>query len=361
MREGQLARTPLYAHHLQLGARMVAFAGWEMPLQYRGIVAEHRAVRTSCGLFDVSHMGVFWVLGPRALEDLSRLLANDPRRLRNGQALYTPMCNEAGGMVDDLVVFRFAADRFLMVGNAARREADLAWLHAHAASEVVDATEELALLAVQGPRAEQALQPLVATDLSAVRRYWFVPGTAVAGVPAIVSRTGYTGEDGFEVFCPWDQAAPVWEALLETGAVPCGLGARDTLRLEAGYLLYGQDAGEHTSPLEAGLDWAVKLEGRAFIGAQALRGLREVGVSRRLCGLVVEDRVIARRGCRIRKDGEPVGEVTSGTWGPWVERSIALGYLRADLAGPGTPVAVEVRTRTVHAEVVRLPFYRRVA
>ncbi len=354
-----LKRTPLYGHHVGLGARMVAFAGWEMPLQYRGIVVEHRAVRTGCGVFDVSHMSEFWVLGPKALDRLDRILCNDPRRLRDGQALYTPMCNEAGGMIDDLVVLRFSPDRFLVVGNAARHERDLHWIRSHAATEVVDATWELALLAVQGPRSEQVLQPLTSSDLSGLRRYRFVPQTTVAGIPATVSRTGYTGEDGFEVFLPWDQAASVWEVLLEAGAVPCGLGARDTLRLEAGYLLYGQDADETTTPFEAGLGSWVKLAGREFIGSQALRAQGEGGVRRKLCGLVLEGRTIARRGCPIVRDGKEVGVITSGTWGPWVERSIALGYLPPELAQPATRVEVVVRDRQVPAEVVALPFYRR--
>jgi len=359
MRDGRLSRTPLYAHHLRLQARMVAFGGWEMPLQYRGILAEHRAVRTSCGVFDISHLSKFWIRGPKALEDLDRLLANDPRRLLDGQALYTPLCNEAGGMVDDLLVLRFSEDRFLVVGNAARREVDLAWLRTHAASEVVDATEELVLLAVQGPASEAVLRPLVKVDLSGLPRHRFVPETAVAGVPATVSRTGYTGEDGFEVFCPWDRAPPVWEALREAGAVPCGLGARDTLRLEAGYLLYGQDVDEHTTPLEAGLSWTVKLQGRRFIGSEALREQVKTGVRRRLGGLVLEGRTIARRGCPILRDGVPAGAVTSGTWGPWIERSLALGSLLPEHAEPGTPVMVRVRDRPVPAEVVALPFYRR--
>ncbi|MDR7567326.1 MAG: glycine cleavage T C-terminal barrel domain-containing protein, partial [Armatimonadota bacterium] len=215
------------------------------------------------------------------------------------------------------------------------------------------------LLAVQGPRSERILQPLVETSLSGLRRYRFVPHTLVAGRPATVSRTGYTGEDGFELLLPGEQAVPVWEALLEAGAVPCGLGARDTLRLEAGYLLYGQDADETTTPMEAGLRRAVKLEGRAFIGAQALRRQLETGMRRTLCGLVLEGRTIARRGCPILKDGAPVGTVTSGTWGPWVERSIALGYLPPEHSQPGSSVVVEVRERPVQAEVAALPFYRR--
>lgn len=356
-----LRRTPLYERHVQLKARMVEFAGWAMPLQYEGILAEHRAVRSGCGIFDVSHMAEFWIEGAEALETLDRLLCNDPRRLADGQGMYTPLCNEQGGILDDLVVLRITAERFLVVGNASRREVDGAWLREHAQGcRVHDATEETALVAVQGPRAEDLLQPLVEADLGSVRYYHCVPETRVAGVRALVSRTGYTGEDGFEVFTPWEEAVRVWEALLEAGAVPCGLGARDTLRLEAGYLLYGQDMDEGTTPWEAGLGWTVRLEGRAFIGSRALQHQKEVGVRRRLVGLEVRERTIARPGAPILKDGEPVGVVTSGSWGPWVEKSIALGYVPPFLAQSGTQLQVGIRSRGVPAEVVKLPFYRRI-
>ncbi len=355
-----LLRTPLHRRHRQLGARMVPFAGWEMPVQYQGIVAEHQAVRARVGLFDVSHMGELEVAGPGALATLDRLLCNDPRRMSVGQAMYTPMCREDGGVLDDLVAMRLGPDRFLLVVNAARREQDAQWVRQHAQGcQVEDVSFSRGLVALQGPQAQAVLQRATDADLAPLGRFRVLEGVRVAGVRAVVSRTGYTGEDGFEILTDWHEAERVWDALLELGALPCGLGARDTLRLEAGYLLYGADLDESTTPLEAGLGWTVKLEGREFVGASALRRQKQTGPTRRLCGLVLEGRTIARAGCAVLHQGEPVGRVTSGTFGPWVQRSIALAYLPAALAAPGTRLAVQVRAGAVPAEVVRLPFYRR--
>ena len=355
-------RTALHRRHQETGARMVPFAGWEMPLQYSGIVAEHRAVRTSAGLFDVSHMGEVRLDGPGAIETLDRVLCNDPRRLEVGQALYTPLCNEAGGVLDDLVACRLGEHRFLLVVNAARRESDAQWLRDHAQGcRVRDVSFFSSLLALLGPRAQELLGRLVDADLGTLGRFRVLRSVRVAGVRAVVSRTGYTGEDGFEILTAWQDALPVWDALVALGATPCGLGARDTLRLEAGYLLYGADLDETTTPWEAGLGWTVKLDGRTFVGADALRRQRQEGVRRRLCGLVLEGRAIARSGSPVRHGGRPVGTVTSGTFGPWVERSIALAYVPPDVATVGTRLEVEVRGRPVPAEVVRLPFYRRPA
>lgn len=353
-------RTALHGRHLRLGARMVEFAGWEMPLQYRGIVAEHRAVRTSAGLFDVSHMGELHLGGPGALDSLDGLLCNDPRRLSVGQALYSPMCREDGGVLDDLVAFRTGEDRFLLVVNASRRDTDAQWVRDHARGCTVrDTSFFTSLLALQGPRAQELLQQVADFDLSRLPRFHLTPPVRVAGSRARVSRTGYTGEDGFEILTDWLDAVRVWDALVDLGATPCGLGARDTLRLEAGYLLYGQDLDESTTPLEAGLGWTVRLDGRRFVGAEALRRQKEQGVRRRLCGLVLEGRAVARPGCAVVHRGAVVGRVTSGTFGPWIERSVALAYLPAELAAPGTQVQVEVRGRREAAQVVRLPFYRR--
>lgn len=356
----RLLRTALYRWHVQHGARMVPFAGWEMPVQYQGIVAEHRAVRTGAGVFDVSHMGRLRLSGPGALQTLDGILCNDPRRLRVGQALYTPMCREDGGVMDDLVAYRLAEERFLLVVNAARREADAEWVREHAQGcRVRDASFFTSLVALQGPRSQEILQQATELELSSLPRFHVTGPALVAGVRAWVCRTGYTGEDGFEILTDWHRVARVWEALVGLGAVPCGLGARDTLRLEAGYLLYGADLDESTTPLEAGLGWTVKLEGRQFVGADALRRQKAEGVRRRLCGLVLEDRSIARSGSTVRHRGQPAGRVTSGTFGPWVQRSIALAYLPAELASPGTRVEVEIRGRWVGAEVVKLPFHRR--
>ncbi len=356
----RLLRTALHGWHVRAGARMVPFAGWEMPLQYQGIVAEHRAVRTGAGLFDVSHMGQVRLSGPGALATLDGLLCNDPGRLRVGQALYTPMCREDGGVLDDLVASRLGEDRFLLVVNASRREQDAQWVRDHAhGCWVRDVSFYTSLVALQGPRAQDLLQRVTDADLAGMPRFHVAGPVRVAGVRAWVSRTGYTGEDGFEILTDWHRVEAVWEALVQLGAVPCGLGARDTLRLEAGYLLYGADLDESTSPLEAGLGWTVKLDGREFVGAAALRRQKERGLQRRMCGLVLEGRSIARPGSQVLFRGQPVGRVTSGTFGPWVQRSVAVAYLPPELAVPGTRVEVQVRDRRVAAEVVKLPFYRR--
>jgi aminomethyltransferase len=355
-----LDRTPLYARHAAAGARMVPFSGWEMPIQYSSIVEEHRAVRGRVGIFDVSHMGEFWITGPGALETINRLICNDPTRLVDGQALYSPMCNERGGILDDLLVYRVSAERFLMVVNAARHWYDLEWVQLHARGcRVRDATYWTALLALQGPAAQEQLQLLTDVELSQIRSYHFARGAKVASVRAMVARTGYTGEDGFEIYTAWDDAQTVWDAVVQAGAQPCGLGARDTLRLEAGYLLHGNDIDEETTPLEAGLGWTVKLEGRDFIGSDALRRQKAEGLRKRLCGLAVRDRAIARHGSPIFYQGEHVGTVTSGSYAPWVEENIAMGYVPPAIAQPGTEVAIEVRSRRVAAEVTRLPFYKR--
>jgi aminomethyltransferase len=356
----QLDRTSLYARHVEGGARMVPFAGWEMPVQYSSIVEEHRAVRARLGIFDVSHMGEFWITGTGALETINRLICSDPTRLVDGQALYSPMCNVSGGILDDLLVYRVSGERFLMVVNAARHWLDLDWVQSQARGcQVRDATYRTALLAVQGPQAEERLQPLTDVELSQIGSYHFARGARVAGVRAMVSRTGYTGEDGFEIYTGWDDAAAVWDALVQAGAQPCGLGARDTLRLEAGYLLHGNDMDEDTTPLEAGLGWTVKLQGRDFVGADVLRRQKAEGLRKKLCGLVVHDRAIARHGSPIFHQGERVGTVTSGSYGPWVDRNIAMGYVPPHIAQGGTVVEIEIRGRRVAAEITRLPFYKR--
>ncbi len=359
-----LKRTSLHAAHLAAGARMVEFAGWEMPVQYAGIVPEHRTVRTAAGLFDVSHMGEIEIAGPGALESVQRLITNDASRLAVGQGLYTPMCAPTGGILDDLTVFRLGVDRFLLVVNASRTDADFAWVaeHTHQAT-ARNRSADLALLALQGPRAAAVLQRLVRADLADLRFFHLLDGVDVAGVTCLVSRTGYTGEDGFEIACAWEEAPRLWGALLDAGRseglVPAGLGARDTLRMEAGYMLYGQDIDETTTPLEAPLAWTVKFDKGEFIGRQALWAQKEQGVRRRLVGFEVRDRVITRPGCLLWAGGRPVGRVTSGTFGPWVGKSIGLGYVETDWASPGTTLEVEVRGRRVDAVVTRLPFYRR--
>ena len=360
----QLKRTSLYDVHVAAGARMVEFGGWDMPVQYSGIVDEHRAVRSAAGLFDVSHMGEFEVAGPGALESVQRLITNDAAKLAVGQVLYSPMCTPSGGIIDDVTVFRLGEARFLFIVNASTTAKDLAWIEEHVRdAETVDRSSEFALLALQGPRAQRILQRLTQMDLSDLRHFHTVPDVGVADVRCLVSRTGYTGEDGFEIAPPWDEAPQVWEALMEAGRreglVPVGLGARDTLRLEAGYMLYGNDIDETTSPLEAPLGWTVKLEKGPFIGREILLAQKERGVSRKLVGFEMTERAIPRHGYPLRVGDEEIGRVTSGTFGPWVNKSIGMGYVPKALTTSGTPVDVDIRGKAARATIVKLPFYKR--
>ncbi len=356
--------TSLFALHRAAGARMIEFGGWEMPVQYTGIVEEHRSVRTAAGLFDVSHMGEIEITGPGALESLQRLIPNDASRLAVGQGLYSPMCTPTGGIIDDLTVFRLGEQRFFFVVNAARAEVDFKWIAEHTRNAVAtNRSADLALLALQGPMAAEILQALTRADLSALAYFHAADGVTVASRRCLVSRTGYTGEDGFEIACAWDDAPTLWTAMLETGrrhgAVPVGLGARDTLRLEAGYMLYGNDIDETTSPLEAPLAWTVKIEKGDFVGRDALLAQKARGVDRKFAGFEMIDRAIPRQGYELHADGRRVGRVTSGTFGPWVNKSIGMGYLERALGQPGAPLQVEVRGRLHAARIVKLPFYRR--
>ncbi len=347
--------------HRAAGARLVEFAGWEMPVQYAGVIAEHQAVRTAAGLFDVSHMGQLEVRGSGAAAFLQWLTPNDVEALVPGRAHYSGLLTEDGGYVDDLLVYRLAADRFLLVVNAANREADFAWVAGRAPEGVVveDVSERWALLALQGPRAEPVVQALADLDLAALKYYRFAEGR-VAGRAALVSRTGYTGEDGFELYVAPDDAAALWEALLAAdGVTPAGLGARDTLRLEAGMALYGHELDRTTSPWEAGLDWVVKLDKGDFLGREALARQHERGRERALVGFELLERGIARQGHALVIEGEELGRVTSGTWSPTLDKAIGMAYLPAECAVPGGEVAVEVRGRRLAARVVPLPFYRR--
>ncbi len=362
--DAALRRTTLYQAHRAADGRIVPFAGWELPVQYTGVTEEHLAVRTHAGLFDVSHMGEIRIEGPNALDAVQRLITNDASRLAVGAGLYSPMCLPEGGIVDDLTVFRTAEHTYLFIVNAATRAKDLRWIMEHAGQAPVrDISDETALVALQGPRAEAILEGLVGINLAALPSFHLVEAVSIAGVHAMVSRTGYTGEDGFEIACPWEAAPAVWAALMEAGQphglVPAGLGARDTLRLEAGYMLYGQDIDETTSPLEAPLGWTVKFDKGDFIGRQTLAQQRQEGPRRRLVGVAVTDRAIPRHECAILVGGQPVGLVTSGTFAPFLRRSIGMGYVPTDVAAPGTAVEIEVRGRLAPAEVVRLPFYRR--
>ena len=359
-----LKRTPLFDAHAAAGGRFVSFGGWEMPVRYtQGIQQEHDAVRSVAGLFDVSHMGEIEVCGPEAISEVNHLITNDLSRLEVGQALYSPMCNHEGGIVDDLVLYRTGEERILICCNASNRDKDFAWISEHIKlSTVVDRGNEFAQLALQGPRAEDILQPLTDAKLSEVKRFHFVDAS-VCGVSTIVSRTGYTGEDGFELYFAADCGPKVWSALMEQGEplglVPVGLGARDTLRLEMKYCLYGQDINDETTPLEAGLSWTVKFDKGAFIGKEPMVAQKAAGVPRRLVCFEVEGRGIPRPGYEVvDADGAQIGTVTSGTMSPTLKKGIGLAYVTAGHHRSGTAIQILVRGKAVPAIVVKPPFIK---
>jgi aminomethyltransferase len=364
-----MQHTPLYDAHLRLGAKMVDFGGWAMPVSYPGgILDEHRATREAVGVFDVCHMGEIHFRGSRAAEAVQRLVTNDVGRLTDGRALYTVACLPSGGILDDLIVYRIAADHYLTVVNASTLEKDRAWFfeHARPLCDVVDASAETGLIAFQGPGAKHALQPLTKVPLGELQRFAFVHRCEIAGLQASVARTGYTGEDGFEIFCGAEDAPALWDRLLEAagaiGGKPVGLGARDTLRLEARLPLYGNDLDETTTPLEAGLGWVVKLDGADFIGRPALLAQKEAGLTRKLCGFVMTGRGIARHGYPIYSgsdSADPIGTTTSGGPAPTVGKNVGLGYLPVAFERAGARLSVDCRGKRVDAEVVQGPFYKR--
>lgn len=344
-----LQRTPLHARHVALGARMVPFAGWEMPVSYKGVIPEHRAVRTDCGVFDVSHMGEIEVEGPRARELLQGLLSNDLDRIEPGRAQYTLLTNERGGIVDDLIVYELDPFRFLLIVNASNAQGDYEWLKEREirGSDVRDDSEEYALLAVQGPRAIERL------GLPDAAPFTFAMGE-VGGVECMVNRTGYTGEQGVELLVAPDDAEELWDAVLERGAVPCGLGARDTLRLEVCYPLHGNDITPDTDAISAGLGWVCALD-KDFTGAEELRRIKAAGPPRKLSAFVMTEKAIPRQGMHVLEGGE----VTSGSHSPMLDVGIGLAYLDAPLAVPDTEIAVDVRGRERRARVVKKPIYKR--
>ncbi len=344
-----LRHTPLHDRHVALGARMVPFAGWEMPVQYEGVIQEHRAVREDCGAFDVSHMGELEVEGPRARELLQSLLSNDLDRIEPGHAQYTLLPNERGGIVDDLIVYELDAFRYLLVVNASNREADFQWLKEREVpgSDVRDVSDEYGLIAVQGPRAVERL------GLEPAAAFTFAEAE-VFGITCMVNRTGYTGEEGVELLVMADEAAELWDAVIAAGATPCGLGARDSLRLEVCYPLHGNDIGPDTDAISAGLGWVCALE-KDFTGATELRRIKEAGPARRLAAFVMEERAIPRQGMEILEGGE----VTSGTHSPMLGQGIGMGYVPAALAEPGHELTMDVRGRHRRARVVEKPIYRR--
>jgi aminomethyltransferase len=345
---------------------MVPFAGWDMPVEYSGIAAEHLAVRQRAGLFDVSHMGEIEIAGKDALGAVQRISSNDASKLHVGQAQYSGLMTTDGTFVDDLLVYRLAPSHFLLVVNAGNIEKDYSYIAEQIKpagdAVAVDASSRYALLAVQGPRAIDVVQPLTGVDLASMKYYWFAHGE-VASVRATVSRTGYTGEDGFEIFVPPASADRVWQAILDAGnavgIVPCGLGARDTLRLEAAMRLYGNDIDETTTALEADLGWIIGWQKDDFLGATVLRQQKANGVSRKIVGFEVLERGIARHGYEAFVGGEKAGVVTSGTQTPYLKKAIGMAYLPAHHTTPGTEFEVDVRGRRIRAQVVPMPFYKR--
>jgi aminomethyltransferase len=360
-----LQRTSLYDRHVALKGRIVPFAGWEMPVEYSGITDEHLAVRTRAGLFDVSHMGQVEIAGSDALAAVQRITSNDAGKLRIGQAQYSGLMLPNGAFVDDLLVYRFADDHFLLVVNASNVEKDFAWIRQQLVGAgdavAIDTSRRYALVAVQGPAAREVLQPLTGVDLSTIKYYWFAHGE-VAGVRATISRTGYTGENGYEIFVPPGQAGRVWDALVNEGHKvdlrPAGLGARDTLRLEAAMRLYGNDIDDLSTVLEADLEWIVSWTKGDFIGRDALEAQKQKGLSKKLVGFEMIDRAIARHGHPVFVGATQAGVVTSGTQTPFLKKAIGMAYVPPDLA-PDAEIEIDVRNRRARARLTPLPFYKR--
>ena len=358
--------TPLVGRHRELGARLIEFAGWLMPIQYTGIVDEHKAVREAAGLFDVSHMGEIWFKGPGAIETANRLVTNDLEPLQPGACLYSPMCNEKSGIVDDVIMYR-VGDEMLFVVNAANTAKDLAWIEARCRefggrTQIEDRSMKTVQIALQGPCSDEVVRKAGLAELIPLGRNRHTQVT-MKGAPVLASRTGYTGEAGFEFYYDWDAGDFLWKILFDAGRglglKPIGLGARDTLRFEMGYCLYGNDIDDTTSPLEAGLGWTVKLDKADFIGKQSLVAEKAAGVKRKLVGMELLESGIPRHGYTIKADGREVGHVTSGTFSPCLGKGLAMGYIEAGLSQPGTDVRIAVRDKELRAKVTKLPFYVR--
>jgi aminomethyltransferase len=359
----QAKKTALCEVHQELGGKMVEFAGYLMPVQYKGIMDEHLCVRESVGLFDVSHMGEFIIKGDKAVDYLQRLTLNDVTKLEEYQAQYTGMCYDHGGIVDDFIVYRFP-DHYMIIVNASNIEKDFEWMEKHLTPgvELSDISDDYALFAVQGRNAEATLQKLTDLDLSSVKAFRLQPAK-LNGLQATFFRTGYTGEDGFEIGLDAEQSVQAWRAILEAGKEfgiePIGLAARDTLRMEMKYCLYGNDIDETTNPIEAGLGWVTKIDKGDFLGREPIKQVKENGATRKLVGFEVKDRAVPRQGYKLIKDGQEIGEVTSGTFSPSLEKGIGLGYLNVPFNQVGTGVAISIRGKEIPAEVVKTPFYQR--
>ena len=363
---GSLKKTPLNARHRSLGARMVEFGGWDMPVEYSGLVAEHMAVRTAGGLFDVSHMGEIEIAGADALKAVQHITSNDASRLASNQIQYSALTTPEGTFVDDVLTYKLSDEHFMLVVNASNIIKDFNWIAAHIAglgdAVAVNTSSRYALMALQGPAAQGVLQTLTGADLAGLKYYWFTTGE-VASVLCTISRTGYTGEDGFEVFVPPGQAERVWDAILNAGrsagVIPAGLGARDTLRLEAAMRLYGNDMDESSTVVEADLSWIVGWKKDDFIGADVLRRQKAEGTARRLVGFEMLDRAIGRHGYDVYVDGQKAGIVTSGTQTPFVKKNIGMAYLPQGKTAPDTEFEIDIRGRRAKARVVPMPFYKR--
>ena len=352
-------RTPLYEAHVKAGARMVEFAGWDMPVQYKGVLEEHAAVREHVGLFDVSHMGEVTIEGPGALEAAQKLITNDLTKCKDGQAQYSALLNEKGGVIDDIIVYRYSPERLFICVNASGREKDFQWIkdHVGGSASVSQRSDDWAQIGVQGPDAVALVDALSEPRIADLAYYHFREATVAGLAGCIVARTGYTGEDGVEVFCPPQHARKLWDALVEKGGMPCGLGARDSLRLEVAYRLYGNDMDEEHTPLEAGLGWIVKLDKPGgFVGADALKAQKAAGLARKLVGFKLTGKGIARHGYPVLSGGARVGEVTSGTMSPTLKEPIGLAYVPSALAKEGTAIDVEIRGKPVAAQVAKIPF-----
>ncbi|ANW98384.1 glycine cleavage system protein T [Thermoclostridium stercorarium subsp. thermolacticum DSM 2910] len=358
-----MKRTPLYDRHCELGAKIVDFHGWALPLQYSGIIEEHRKVRNAAGLFDVSHMGEIAVEGPDATEFVQRIITNDISRTKDFRIVYSPMCNPDGGVVDDILVYKFSSDFYLLVVNASNTDKDYQWImeNFRGRVEVKNLSEEYAQMAVQGPEAGKILQKLVNIRLEELKFYNFVPEAEICGRKAIISRTGYTGEDGFEIYVKSEFAPVIWDSLLDAGKdcglVPAGLGARDTLRFEAALPLYGQELSEEITPLEAGLGRFVKLDKDDFIGKAALLKQKSTGVKRRIAGLEMVDRGIPRTGYDVTADGVKIGYVTSGNFSPTLGKNLGMALVDSAYSEVGQEVSVVIRNKELKARIVVLPFY----
>ncbi|WP_100404781.1 glycine cleavage system aminomethyltransferase GcvT [Bacillus solitudinis] len=361
-----LKTTPLHSLYSEYGAKTIDFGGWDLPVQFSSIKEEHEAVRTKAGLFDVSHMGEVLIKGPNSIKYLQKLVTNDVSRLVDGQALYTAMCYEDGGTVDDLLVYRKAEDDFFLVINASNIEKDVSWMLQHQIDnvEVTNVSDSLALLALQGPKAEEILKKLVKVDVASIPFFNFLDKVEISGFRAMVSRTGYTGEDGFELYCRSQDAKALWTELLkvgkEEGLIPCGLGARDTLRFEAKLPLYGQELSKDISPLEAGIGFAVKLNKDSdFIGRLALINQKTEGLTRKLIGIEMIEKGIPRTGYEVFAGEKQIGFVTTGTQSPTLKKNVGLALVETVYSKLGTEVEVQVRKKRLRAKVVATPFYKR--